>query len=147
MQKNIRLYLPLIAIASVAIILDQVSKAWVRQNLLFGRTLNPTGWVRIVHVGNTGAGGGLFEGMPLLAAILSLTISIGVIIFYSRLQGRGWMIRIAMGLLLGGGLGNLIDRVLQGYVTDFISIGSLPIFNVADVWVFIGAVLLALALA
>jgi signal peptidase II len=134
-------------IAGVAILLDQMSKIWIRQNLLLGRTLNPNGWVRIVHVGNSGAGGGVLEGAPVLLAILSLSISLGVIFFYPRLQARGWMIRIAMGLLLGGGLGNLIDRVLQGYVTDFISIGSLPIFNIADVWVLIGAVLLALALA
>jgi signal peptidase II len=147
MQNKLRLYWPLLAWALPALLIDLASKIWVRQNILFGRVGIGIGPIRVVNVGNAGAGGGLLANAPLLLSLLALVISLAVIAVYPRLAGRSHWMPVALGLLLGGGLGNLIDRLALGYVTDFIAIGSLPIFNLADVWVLVGVCLLALILA
>jgi signal peptidase II len=68
-----------------------------------------------------------------------------IIIYFPRIPREDWLLRLALALQLGGAVGNLIDRVTQGYVTDFISVGSFPVFNVADASISIGAVLLVIS--
>ncbi len=116
---------------------DQISKLFIRANLAVGESLPSDGPVRLTHVTNEGIVFGLPAPafltilMPILvtAAMVYLVVKSGVL--YSR------MVRIALGLFVGGSLGNLVDRLHQGHVTDFIDVrlwGSFhwPAFNVAD---------------
>ncbi len=67
----------------------------------------------------------------------------GIILYYfPQIPSKDWLIRISMGMLLGGAIGNLIDRLTLGYVTDFISVGDFPVFNIADSSISVGVVVL-----
>ena len=134
---------------------DQLSKIWIRANLLdVGQPLFEIGFFRIVLAPpNTGAAFGLFQGHQFALTIFSL-IAVAAILGYALLFYRRFPLldnmsnRIALGLILGGTVGNLIDRLnpnLEG-VTDFISIGIWPTFNVADSAVTVGAILFAYSL-
>lgn len=152
MTVNWKTYLGLIPPVAATLLLDQASKAWVRATLSVGQVLRPergwSQWARLTHLRNTGAAGGIFGGLGGLPPLLfSLAICLGVLYFYPRLRPNERLLRLALGLLLGGGLGNILDRLYQsGAVTDFISIGSLPVFNLADLFVLLGALALAAGL-
>lgn len=150
MKKVIKSYLFLFLLAGIIIVLDQYTKNLVRANLNYGEVWTPWEWLmpyaRIVHWYNTGVAFGLFQGMGLLFTFLPLIVVIFILIFYSRLAGGNWWLRIAIGLELGGAIGNLIDRIKIGHVTDFISIGDFAVFNVADASITIGVVVMMIAL-
>ena len=150
MRKYWRDYFILIVIAGFIIALDQWTKAIVRQNLEFGEMWMPLGWLspyaRVVHWYNTGVAFGMFQDKNLLFSILALAISIFLIIFYPKLTEDDWFLRIALGMQLGGSLGNLIDRITIGHVTDFISVGNFPVFNIADASISVGVAVMILGL-
>jgi signal peptidase II len=131
------------------VIIDQITKALIRASLVPGEVLYDVGFFRIDHVQNTGASFGLFEGHSLVIVITSI-IGILVILFlvfffrnrWSFLQSN-WVI-VAMALVTGGTIGNnLIDRLRQGYVTDFLDFKLWPAFNVADMCITVGVIILA----
>ena len=140
-------------IGLLILIIDQLSKVWIRTNLSEGQALFELGFFRITHITNTGAAFGLFQGHQFALTIFSLVASAAILgyalFFYRRFPLLDNMSnRIALGLILGGTVGNLIDRLnpnLEG-VTDFISIGIWPTFNVADSAVTVGAILFAYSL-
>lgn len=151
MKKYFRDYLFLFLVAGAVVILDQWTKHQVRTSLPLGETWSPWPWLesyaRIVHWKNTGAAFGMFQGMSNLFAILAVVVSGAIIYFYPQVPRTDWPIRLALGLQLGGALGNLIDRLAQeGHVTDFISLGSFPVFNVADASISIGVAILILSM-
>jgi signal peptidase II len=130
---------------------DQLSKLWIRSNLTLGESLPETGFLRLTHVRNTGAAFGLFQDQSLLliiAAIIGIATLLFLVLFmYRRFPFLGTIPgRLSLGLILGGTVGNLIDRLSSGYVTDFIDVGIWPAFNAADSAVVIGATLLAYSL-
>ena len=137
--------------AILVVIFDQLTKFWIRSNLALGQSIPDQGFFRITHVHNSGAAFGLFPGQSLLLTIIASTgivLMLVYIIFINRrfpyldnLPGR-----LAMGLILGGTIGNLTDRLLFGYVTDFISVGIWPDFNIADSAVTVGAITIAFLL-
>ncbi len=135
-------------IAALVIFLDQWSKHWVRTSLALNESWSPFPWLapfaRLLHISNTGAAFGMFKSGGLIFAVIAVIVS-AVIVYYAwQLPGdAGWM-RLALGLQLGGAVGNLIDRLLLGPVTDFISVGTFAIFNVADASISVGVALLAL---
>lgn len=97
---------------------------------------------RITHTANTGAVFGLFQGSGIFFTGLALVIVSAIIYFNLTLPGGQWWLRLALGLQLGGAIGNnLIDRMRQGHVTDFIDIGPWYIFNVADMAIVGGVIL------
>ncbi len=149
MKKYIRSYLLLTLISGSVIVLDQVTKAYIRSNLAVGEVWAPWNWLtpyaRIVNWYNTGVAFGLFQGRGSLFTILALLVALAIIYYYPSVPRREWGLRLAMGLQLGGALGNLIDRVTVGYVTDFISVGTFPVFNVADASITIGVIVLILS--
>lgn len=135
--------------AGAIVILDQLSKLWVVQALgpetmtnfipIVGDT------VRIAYSHNTGVAFSLFQGHPELLTITALLIVAGAIYFYAtRLPNRRTSIQLIMGLIMGGAIGNILDRVRLGYVVDFLQVGWWPIFNLADSAISIGAALLML---
>ncbi|MDP2919788.1 MAG: signal peptidase II [Dehalococcoidia bacterium] len=130
--------------------IDQLTKAWIN-NYPPGQEITRFGFIRIVHINNTGAAFGLFQGQNTVLAILAGTglvvfLCLGFII-YRRLPYlvTKWN-QIAYSLIIGGTTGNLIDRLRFGMVTDFIDPGFWPAFNAADAGISIGAVMLAISI-
>ena len=150
MKKALKSYSVLIPIAGLLIALDQWTKSIVRQNLNLGEMWMPLEWLspfaRIVHWYNTGVAFGMFQDKNFLFSILALAISVFLIIFYPKLTEDDWFLRIALGMQLGGSLGNLIDRISIGHVTDFISIGNFPVFNIADASISVGVAVMIMGL-
>ena len=101
-----------------------------------------TGIFQIVHGTNTGSAFGLFAGFTNLLIVASV-LGIGAVLYYFHRQGsRVITLRIALGLIVGGAVGNLFDRVRAGEVVDFISVGWWPSFNIADSAISVGMFLL-----
>ncbi len=137
-------------VAAVVVVLDQLSKVWLRSILDPGERLSVIGdLVRFIHAQNSGALFGLFRDQAYLFAIVSIGV-VALIIWYHGSSGRNTVLSVALGLLLGGALGNMIDRLRLGYVTDWVDagIGDLRFytFNVADASISL-AILLLIALA
>lgn len=134
-------------IAVPVILLDQLTKEIVRLNMPLYTSWAPfpnlENFFRFTHATNTGVAFGLFQNGNVLFAIFATLISAGIIIFNQRLDAGNRLLRVALGLQLGGAIGNLIDRLMQGYVTDFLDFGPWPVFNVADMAVVSGVILLA----
>ena len=126
---------------------DQFSKVWIR-SYPEEQLISEAGFFRIIHTHNTGAAFGLFQGHSFALTIVA-SVGIAVILLYALFIYRRFPIlenrlgRLALGLILGGAVGNLIDRLNLGYVTDFIDIGVWPTFNIADSAVTVGVIILA----
>ena len=138
-----------LAVVTLLIILaDQLSKTWIRDNLFSGQKLYDAGFFQIINISNTGAAFGIFPGQALALTIISF-IGAAVLLVFAFIIYRRWpafnsmWIKLAVALLLGGTIGNLIDRLRLGYVTDFINFKIWPAFNVADSAVTIGVILIA----
>jgi signal peptidase II len=145
MRKHERWILFIIAIS--VILLDQLTKEIVRSNMPLYTSWAPfpavENFFRFTHATNTGVAFGLFQNGNGLFAIFASAIAIGIIVFNQRLSTGNPLLRVALGLQLGGAIGNLIDRLMQGWVTDFLDFGPWPVFNVADMAVVGGVILLA----
>ncbi len=136
----------IMATTGAALAADQVSKYLVRDNMRIGESWPAEGFFRLTHGTNTGSAFGLFQNQTLVLTIASI-FAIGFIIYFYRSHGdRTWITRVTVGLLLGGAVGNLIDRMVAGRVTDFIDVGPWPIFNLADSSITVGITLLIASL-
>ena len=139
-----------IGLAAFVVIADQLTKAWIAATLSPGASMSIVGDnLRLVHGQNNGALFGLFRENAVLFGIISLAV-VGLIVAYHGRAGRSPYLSVALGLLLGGALGNMTDRLRLGYVVDFVDagIGSLRwyTFNVADAAISV-AILMLIALA
>ena len=147
-----------LTIAIVVILLDQLSKGWIDANFVLASPYPVPGgsqptpiigdFVRIAKSYNTGGIFGLFGNSALILAVAS-TFVIGMIVVYQWREGMrpgGWLLTIALGLLLGGALGNFLDRIRHEHVIDFVDMGigtwRWYTFNVADAAISIALVLL-----
>jgi signal peptidase II len=143
-------YFSLLFIFGVVFSLDQWTKAWVRNNLAFGDSFRPFDWlppsVRILHWRNSGAAFGFFQEGAGIFTVLAVVVALLIIYYFPRIERGDWSLRLAMGLQLGGALGNLIDRLQHGYVTDFISVAQFPVFNIADTSITLGVIILLLGI-
>jgi signal peptidase II len=151
LKKIARNYLFLFSIAGVVVILDQIAKALVRAYIPLGGTWMPLQWLapyaRIVYIYNTGVAFGMFQNLGSIFLVLALIISVAMIYYFPRVPQGEWVQRVAMSLMLGGALGNLIDRILfNNRVTDFISVGNFAIFNIADSSITVGVAVLLLGI-
>lgn len=151
MKRIFGMYWSLFLVAGMVIGLDQWTKWLVRTNLPFQGTWLPDwlGWLspyaRIVHWHNSGAAFGMFQQGWVLFTVLAFGVVAAIIYYYPRVDVSDWSLRLAMGLQFGGAAGNLIDRLArEGRVTDFISIGIFPVFNVADSSITVGVGVLLL---
>jgi len=138
----------LFSVSLLIVALDQYTKNLVRSHLPLNHSWNPVSWlapiVTLTHTRNTGAAFGLLPNMSIFFVVVALVVVAAIIIYYRQIAVGSWMLRSAFGLQLGGAVGNLIDRVRQGYVTDFIDFRVWPIFNVADSALVVGTILLAI---
>ena len=134
------------AAAAVVLLADQASKLWVQQHFVacdYNSLMVVPGWLAFTYTCNRGAAFGLLANETLLFVLIALVV-IGVIVAYFRFlpANRPWL-KLSLGLQLGGALGNLIDRLRQGFVVDFISVKSFPVFNIADACIVGGVLILA----
>ena len=149
MKKYIRDYVFLLGIAGFIVLLDQLTKNLVRTRIPLGESWSPWQWlapyVRIVHWQNTGAAFGMLQGFSIVFTVLAIIVSIAILYYFPRVPRNEWLIRLAMAMQLGGAVGNLIDRLTYGTVTDFVSLGTFAVFNVADACISVGTALLVIA--
>lgn len=150
MKKYIPDYLFLIAIAGVIIAADQWTKGLVRSNLPFTQTWSPWEWLepyaRIVHWRNTGAAFGMFQNLSTLFTILPFIVVALILYYLPQIPREDWPLRLALSMQCGGAIGNLIDRLTIGHVTDWFSIANFPVFNIADASISTGVVVLIIGM-
>lgn len=154
-QGRLKVYPGVALTALVVVALDQFSKAWINQAL--GRPDGPhsiqviSDFVRLSYTTNSGAAFGMFPAATLFFTIVALIAAPILLVARSYVSARAWWMSIVFGMMLGGAVGNLIDRVRLGRVTDFIDVGVGNLrywtFNVADASFVIGVILLALYLS
>ena len=135
-------------IAAAVIVPDQWSKYLLRSRLGIGEVWYPWDWlapyIQIVRAQNTGAAFSLGEGMGWIFILAAIGAIVAILSYVPRLPAHGWLIRVSLGLVIGGAAGNLIDRLLYGHVTDFISVSHFAVLNLADIFINIGVALLVL---
>jgi len=122
---------------------DQVTKAMVRSSMEVGQSdpvIDGVLWLTRVH--NTGAAFGLFRGQQGMLIIIAVTVLAAIAYVIARVRPERPAARTALALVSAGALGNLIDRVTLGGVTDFLDIGRWPVFNVADISLDVGVAIL-----
>jgi signal peptidase II len=139
-----------LGLAAAVVVADQLTKAWIAARLAPGVSMSVLGdSLRLVHGQNNGALFGLFRDNAALFGLISIAV-VGLIVAYHARVGRSPYLSVALGLLLGGALGNMTDRLRLGYVIDFVDagIGGLRwyTFNVADAAIS-GAILMLILLA
>jgi signal peptidase II len=139
--------LVLFLIAFLILAADQFTKSWIR-SFPEGQTVLRIGFFQIAHIQNTGAAFGIFQGLSGVLAIFSM-LGVALILLYAFFLSRRFpaydnrLNRVALGLILGGTAGNLIDRFRFGYVIDFIDFHYWPAFNIADPAIVVGTILFA----
>lgn len=136
-------------IATINVVIDQITKVLVRRYLPLGEMWNPWEWMmpyaRLIHINNTGAAFGMFKNGNPIFMTLAVIVSGAIIYYYPRVPANEKLIRFSLSLQLAGAVGNLIDRIIFGQVTDFVSVGNFAIFNVADSSITVGVAILLIA--
>ena len=135
------------AVAAAVVALDQLSKAWINANIPPGGNLPEMGPLVIVNVQNTGSAFGLFPNQAFLLSVVAIAGLLVVLMFFRYFGELGFPGGLALSLIFAGALGNLIDRLRVGHITDFIYVrlwGTVywPAFNVADSAITVGAIAL-----
>ncbi|MDQ6693204.1 MAG: signal peptidase II [Chloroflexota bacterium] len=144
----------LLAVALLVIVLDQLSKAWVVANVSL-REARPViqGFARLRYTQNSGAAFGFFQGWTGALSIAAVAVVIAIFVSASRSGSNSRLTTLALGLVVGGALGNLVDRIRLGYVVDFFevygpqvrlnnTVYTFPVFNLADSAITVGVLLL-----
>jgi signal peptidase II len=153
LAEHIRNMLPMFIVAIIAVFIDQLTKAIAR------KVVAPVGDIEVIkgffelsYVENTGAAFGTFSGQNTIFIIIGFAAIILIFVYYKQFIDSTWM-KISLGFLLGGALGNLLDRIIFHCVTDFIRVRWWlihprwwPNFNIADAAVLIGAIMLILGM-
>jgi signal peptidase II len=136
----------LAAVAAAALAADQVTKHIVSSRLALGDAVDVAGPFSIHHVQNSGIAFGLFsKSTPVVILLTAVAVS-WMLWFFARSGSRHPVLPAALGLLIGGSVSNLLDRVRLGHVTDFIDLRYWPAFNLADTFIVVGVGILLLAL-
>jgi signal peptidase II len=137
----------LLAVAILILVLDQLTKAWVSSALPEGGWWSPLPGLwrifRITHITNSGAAFGIFPNQGNFFIFIAILVAVAIVLYYRYLPAGEWLVRLSLGLQLGGAIGNLLDRLRYGHVVDFIDIGFWPIFNLADLAIVTGVAILA----
>ncbi len=151
MMDRLKKYSSLLFVAGLVVALDQLTKWFVRTNIPLNGSWLPESliwlspYARLVFIYNKGAAFGMFQNGNLIFTMLAFLVLGGILYYYSQVEASDRLMRFSIGLYLGGVLGNLIDRLTMGKVTDFISVGNFYIFNVADAAINVGIVVLLIA--
>jgi len=139
-------WLGLAAVGLAAVAADQLTKRIVTGQLGLGDSLHVVGPFSIRHVQNSGIAFGLFASATALVILLTAFAVAWMLVFFARSGARHPVLPVSLGLVIGGSLSNLLDRVRLGYVTDFLDLRYWPSFNLADSFIVIGVCVLLTAL-
>jgi signal peptidase II len=139
-------WLSLAAIALAAVAADQLTKQIVVSQLQLDEATHVIGPFWIHHVQNSGIAFGLFASATAVVILLTAGAVAWMLAFFARSGARHPILPVALGLVIGGSLSNLLDRVRLGYVTDFIDLRHWPAFNLADSFIVIGVAVLLVTL-
>jgi signal peptidase II len=134
-------WLSLFSVGLYVVTLDQLTKGLVRSNLSPGESLHLAGTLWIQPFPNPGIAGGGLVGSAVPAALLATAAVVALLLFLAWTGAAVRSVLVGFGLLIGGGAGNLLDRVRHGYVTDYIVHGN-QVFNLADVSILLGSVVI-----
>lgn len=151
-----RNWLILLGVATLTLVADRVTKTVIINNLMPNEPWQPPATVlqriaSLTYTTNTGAAFGLFPNQGVFFIVIAILVVTAIIYYYRHLPAGYGLTRLALGMQLGGALGNLVDRLRQGYVVDFVDLNfwplhNWPVFNVADSAIVIGVCLLALCM-
>lgn len=139
-------WLGLLAVSAAAVAGDQLTKHVVRSDLRVDESVRVLGPLTIHRVQNSGIAFGLFSSATIVVTVLTAVAVGWMVVFFARSGSRHPVIPAALGLLIGGSLSNLVDRIRLGHVTDFLDLGWWPAFNLADSFICIGVAILLAAL-
>lgn len=134
-------------IALLIIVFDQLAKLWTVTNAELGRNFGEIPFIAdLVYVQNTGAAFSIFSGKVEILSIVSVIFCIGVIVYWILKKPKHPLLCTSVSLMFSGALGNAIDRILRGFVVDYIDVKFMdfPVFNIADIAITVGAVLLVI---
>jgi signal peptidase II len=138
-------WLELLVVAVAAVAADQLTKTIVSSRLALGDAVEILGPFSIHHVRNTGIAFGLFAGSTSIVIVLTSCAITALVVFFARSARRHPLLPVAVGLVLGGSISNLVDRLRLGHVTDFLDFDYWPAFNLADSFIVVGVGLLFLS--
>ncbi|MDD5382390.1 MAG: signal peptidase II [Candidatus Margulisbacteria bacterium] len=134
-------------IVLLIVVLDQYFKYLVHKLMFLGQSIPLLGEViKLTYVRNTGAAFSTFIGFSPYLIAVGIIVALGVIYFHYRLPAKALFLQTALALVLGGSLGNLLDRIFRSYVVDYLDITIWPVFNFADVMINVGVILIAVKL-
>jgi signal peptidase II len=136
----------LAAVAMTAIAADQITKHVITSTLALDESVHVVGPLSIHHVQNSGIAFGLFSSATAGVTVITAIAVVWMLAFFARSGARHPVLPAALGLLIGGSLSNLVDRIRLGHVTDFIDFKYWPAFNLADSFIVIGVAILLAAL-
>lgn len=129
------------------IIIDQISKYYIQSTMSLGASIPVVADIfHITYILNPGAAFGILENQRWFFIIIAITMIGFTIYLYPKFKNEHWIMRIGTALLLGGAIGNLIDRIKTGYVVDFFDFRIWPIFNIADIGIVVGVSLIVYSL-
>lgn len=135
--------MPFVGITVLLVVLDQVSKYLVRSLMVPGETIPLVPNIfHLTYVQNPGAAFGILAHRTNFFIIITVAVIVFILVFFRRISPEQKLLKTALSLQLGGALGNLIDRVILGHVTDFFDFRIWPVFNIADMAVVLGVGLL-----
>ena len=126
-------------LALFIVVIDQLSKFYIQANMVLGMSIPVLQDVfHITYILNPGAAFGLFEHQTMFFVFIAVCMVVAAIYFYPRIPKQYILLRFGTGLIVGGAMGNVIDRIKTGYVVDFFDFRIWPIFNIADVGIVCG---------
>jgi signal peptidase II len=133
-------------IAGTILLLDLVTKLVIESSLAINESYVPiesiAAFFKITYVSNTGAAFGLFPTGSTVIMIVAVIVALVIMVYNQKLPANHTLFRVALGLQLGGALGNFLSRVRIGHVTDFLDFGPWPVSNIADISIVLGVILL-----
>jgi signal peptidase II len=134
-----------VAVMAIVVIADRITKHLVRAHIEPGHSVHVFSWLHLVHDENNGVAFGFLSGGGALVVIVTAAVALVLLAYFLRAPRRPWL-WLSTGLLVGGAIGNLLDRLISGSVTDFIKLPHWPAFNVSDIAITIGVISLVLVL-
>jgi signal peptidase II len=132
----------LLVVAGAAVLADQLTKQVVGRTLALGEKADIVGPFSIQHVQNSGIAFGLFGSRTSIVIVVTAVAVGAMLVFFARSGRRHPVLPVALGLVLGGSIANLVDRVRLGHVTDFLDLAAWPAFNLADTFIVVGVAIL-----
>jgi signal peptidase II len=135
-------WLSLLSVAGAALVADQLTKQVVSRTLAVGETADIVGPFSLHHVQNSGIAFGLFASRTTIVIAVTAVAVGWMLWFFARSGRRHPVLPVALGLVLGGSIANLSDRIRLGHVTDFLDLAAWPAFNLADTFIVVGVAVL-----